>query len=79
MLGHSALELLEKLVPGRLVMAQLRDDARRIDRFYIPTRYPNGLPGATPFESFTREDLQQAVAMAERIVASATAIIPKDS
>jgi HEPN domain-containing protein len=57
-------------------MAVLRDDARRIDRFYIPTRCPNGLPGGTPFETFTREDLRQAVALAERIVASANAIIP---
>lgn len=75
-LGHSVLELLEKLVPGRPVMVPLRDDARRLDRFYIPTRYPNGLPGGIPFESFTREDLQQAVAMAERIVTSANALIP---
>lgn len=77
-LGHSVLELLERLVPGRSTMASLRDDARRIDRFYIPTRYPNGLPGGTPFESFTRGDLEQAVEMAARIVGSAEAILAKD-
>lgn len=76
-LGHSVLELLERLIAGHPAFAMLRDDARRIDRFYIPTRYPNGLPSGTPFESFGREDLEQAVDMAERIVAAAENIIPK--
>jgi HEPN domain-containing protein len=67
---------------GARWLAQARDDlafARWLlseDRFYIPTRYPNGLPGGTPFESFTRADLEQALAMAERIVGAAGRLLP---
>jgi HEPN domain-containing protein len=29
-----------------------------LDRFYIPTRYPNGLPDLTPAEAFTADDAE---------------------
>ena len=74
-LGHSVLELLEKLVPGSPELASLRNDARLLDRFYIPTRYPNGLPGGSPFEAFVRDDLEQALGMASRIVEAADRIL----
>lgn len=74
-LGHSAAELIEALIPSRPEYSRLLPDARRIDQFYIPTRYPNGLPGGVPYQSYTREDLENAVGMAERIVAAAAEII----
>ena len=36
------------------------NEARRLDRFYITSRYPTGLPGGTPFEVYCKEDLQEA-------------------
>ena len=32
-----------------------------LDKLYIPTRYPNGLPDLTPGQSYTVEDAQQAI------------------
>lgn len=74
-LGHSVADLLERVLAEHPRLAALSDDARQLDRFYIPTRYPNGLPGGAPFESFTREDLEKAVGMAGRIVAGAAGIV----
>lgn len=70
-LGHSLLELLGRLIPRAPSLAALRDSAKKLDRFYIPTRYPNGLPGGSPFESFLKEDLDQALRMAGEIVSAA--------
>lgn len=74
-LGHSVAELLERVAVQHPGVADLINDARQLDRFYIPTRYPNGLPGGAPFESFTSGDLRQAVEMAERIVTASARLI----
>ena len=39
---------------------KIREQAKRLDRFYIPTRYPNGLPGGSPFQVYTDDDLSEA-------------------
>lgn len=39
-----------------------------LDRFYIPTRYPNGLPDMTPNIAFSREDAETCVTHAEKIL-----------
>jgi len=39
-----------------------------LDRFYIPTRYPNGLPDMTPDMAFSLEDAETCVAHAEKIL-----------
>jgi len=39
-----------------------------LDRFYIPTRYPNGLPDMTPDMAFSSEDAETCVAHAEKIL-----------
>jgi HEPN domain-containing protein len=43
------------------------EQATFLDRFYIPTRYPNGLPAGVPHDYFSREDAAQAIAAAEAI------------
>lgn len=30
------------------------EKASVLDKYYIPTRYPNGLPGGVPYEALTR-------------------------
>jgi len=32
-----------------------------LDKYYIPTRYPNGLPDLTPGQSYTAKDARQAI------------------
>ena len=56
-------------------LAGLDDAAMRLDRLYIPTRYPNGLPGGIPADAFTAEDAAEAIAHAEAIFAAARSTI----
>jgi HEPN domain-containing protein len=35
--------------------------AAQLDKFYIPTRYPNGLPDLTPGQSYFLRDADQAI------------------
>lgn len=42
--------------------------ANQLDRFYIPTRYPNGLPGGIPAETYTEADAKQAIELAGEIM-----------
>ena len=74
-LGHSVASLLDALATRHPELLPLRPDARRLDRFYIPTRYPNGLPAGAPFENYDRNDLLQAVEMTERVVAAAEGLL----
>ncbi len=39
-----------------------------LDRFYIPTRYPNGLPGGVPAKVYTAADSQRAVELAAQVL-----------
>jgi len=60
--GHSLMEL----TSGLKELADLRDDFAILDQYYIPIRYPNGLPGGVPFETCTSKQAAQAVRIAER-------------
>lgn len=42
--------------------------AQQLDQYYIPTRYPNGLPGGVPAQLFTKSQAEGAVAGARKII-----------
>ena len=44
------------------------DEVKRLDRFYIPTRYPNGLPGGSPFQVYTANDLLEAYGDLKKVI-----------
>jgi HEPN domain-containing protein len=67
-LGHSVAELLKECAAVSATLGGLAEDGIALDRFYIPTRYPNGLPGGVPAESFVESDAKQAIAAAERVI-----------
>ena len=70
--GHSVQDLIRALATedantgSRLL--PLSERGARLDRYYIPTRYPNGLPQDTPEEAFFEDDAVQALAIAEEIL-----------
>ena len=74
-LGHSVVELLMPLLARHPPLADLRDAARQLDQYYVPTRYPNGLPGGVPSDVFTRGQAEEAVALARRFVEAAAALV----
>jgi HEPN domain-containing protein len=49
-----------------------------LDQYYIPTRYPNGLPGGLPFEVYTADQAATAVATCARVIELARGDLPPD-
>ena len=64
--GHGVRELLTSL--GLPIKETLLGLAASLDRFYIPTRYPNGLPAGAPHNYFSQDDTDQAIEAAEAIL-----------
>lgn len=64
-LGHSVYQLLQ--ATGE-VPEEVLDAARVLDRYYIPTRYPNGFPAGAPMDFYDQATADEAVRLAERIL-----------
>jgi HEPN domain-containing protein len=74
-IGHSLVELLAGLVDAHPSLGALRGAAARLDQLYIPSRYPNGLPGGVPAEVFTEEQAGEATRQAAEFVDRAAELI----
>ncbi len=59
---HRMADLLP-LLPYDL-MGELSDELRLLDRFYIPTRYPDALPGMLPGGMPRQRDAEEALGLA---------------
>lgn len=70
--GHSVAELCDAAVEFNPDFATIRGDCASLDKHYIPTRYPNGLPGGIPADAFDADDSAAAVSRAETILGFVT-------
>jgi HEPN domain-containing protein len=59
-IGHSLFEMIVELIGIEKEFKKITEPAKRLDRFYITTRYPNGLPGGSPFQVYSLSDLETA-------------------
>lgn len=66
--GHSVADLLKGLREKIDIAEDFISAAKRLDRFYIPARYPNGWANGTPFEYITRKDAEDAISDSEKIL-----------
>lgn len=77
--GHSLKKLLDELAGiDKAVHEQfklLHREALVLDRYYIPTRYPNGLPDITPDMAFEDADAALCMEYAQKIVDLVRSII----
>jgi len=77
--GHSIKKLVDDLEHVDLSMfnsiKSLSRDGMVLDRFYIPTRYPNGLPDITPDVAFTNPDAEICINHAEKIPKAVKALL----
>lgn len=68
-LGHSVRELAKQCEAFESGFATLAGEAGLLDQFYIPTRYPNGLPSpAIPDETYTEAQAETTQQASERIL-----------
>lgn len=77
--GHSVLRLIDDY-PDEAVrlgpLDGLRSAAKALDKLYIPTRYPNGLPDLAPYEVYTDVEAQAAIAAARSVLAACEPLCP---
>ncbi|MBA4419485.1 MAG: DNA-binding protein [Syntrophus sp. (in: bacteria)] len=70
--GHSIKRLIDDLESvDSCLFETFKNFSRQgalLDRFYIPTRYPNGLPDITPDVAFNEEDASVCIASAGMII-----------
>ncbi len=66
--AHSVAELCQEAAKFNRAFTDIKAVVSPLDVFYIPTRYPNGLPGGIPSEAFTREDAGRALSMAGKAI-----------
>jgi HEPN domain-containing protein len=77
-LGHSVRELARQCEVYEPKFAKLAQDAALLDQFYIPTRYPNGLPAPMiPDETYTAAQAEIAQKAAKRILDIAETFLRK--
>ena len=65
--GHSILGLLDGL-KDEFNVENLINCAKVLDKYYIPTRYPNGFPSGSPSDYFTEKDAKEAIENASKII-----------
>lgn len=67
--SHSLREIAEALD----INGEIANMAKRLDLYYISARYPDAFPSGAPFEYFTRDQAEEAVSFAEKIIAAVRA------
>jgi HEPN domain-containing protein len=77
--GHSVRKLIEDLENVDMNLYDRLKGLLRagtiLDRFFIPTRYPNGLPELTPGEAYLEEDAEQCIRQAAEILAAVKTLL----
>ncbi len=63
-------------VQGIAELLPLVDAARELDRTYIPTRYPNGVPFGIPADFFSRKNAEDCLQWARDILEAVRQILP---
>ncbi len=65
--SHSVAELLNRAMEYDEKFKECRSSSL-LDKYYIPTRYPNGLPGGVPYEAFDEVDARRAIELAKNTI-----------
>jgi HEPN domain-containing protein len=62
--SHSVFEISRNLG----INGEIEQIAKRLDQYYISTRYPDAFPSGAPFEYYTMEQAVEAVDFTEKIL-----------
>jgi HEPN domain-containing protein len=67
--GHTITVLIGNIPKSAGVPSEtLVNYARMLDKYYIPTRYPNGFESGAPTDFYTSEEARNAIQQAEEIL-----------
>ncbi|MEE9151730.1 MAG: HEPN domain-containing protein [Thermoplasmata archaeon] len=73
-LTHSIFRLIKKCKDFDGAFRSI-EHCRELDKYYIPTRYANGLPDVIPHEFYTKEDAAKCVEYAETVISTLERIV----
>lgn len=66
--GHSCLDLLQWSGKFDRALLALDNDARALDKHYIASRYPNGLPSGYPHSAYGKDEVAELLTKGRRIL-----------
>ncbi len=68
--GHSLTEMLKILNgSGKIgIPEDIKRKGRLLDRYYVPTRYPNGFTAGKPADYYGRSEAEEAIDAADSII-----------
>ncbi len=74
--GHSISNLIADMhhEPVKQELSSLVEAAALLDKLYIPTRYPNGLPNMMPRDAYRAKDSSEGISAAREIIQIAKSI-----
>ncbi|MGD2248743.1 MAG: HEPN domain-containing protein [Candidatus Methanofastidiosia archaeon] len=67
-IGHSLLKLIKDLENLNIDISQIKDCSVTLEKFYIPTRYPDAYPDGSPFEFYNSTDAEKALKCSLEII-----------
>lgn len=76
---HSIYKLMEEVKRYIEVPDDILQKADYLDRFFIPTRYPNAWPSGPPHKHYTQDDAQRALSYAGEILELVKREIERDN
>jgi HEPN domain-containing protein len=65
-MGHSVEALCRWASEFDTDFETLREEVAALDGYYIPTRYPNGLPDSIPARVYTRSAAEESLRLADQ-------------
>jgi HEPN domain-containing protein len=66
-IGHSVRQSCQRATAYDMQLLAYLEDWAILDSYYIPTRYPNGLPADIPARVYNREAARSALTLAEAV------------
>ncbi len=66
--GHSVAELCQGSAAHDPAFAKLGSEASALDQYYVPTRYPNSLPGGIPADAYKHADAERALGLCVQVI-----------
>jgi HEPN domain-containing protein len=73
--GHDIHVMVEELSEEKEEISTLMDGAKRLDQYYIPTRYMNAFSEGSAKSHFTEEQAKEAIEIAEKILLKVKKIV----
>lgn len=78
LMTHSTFELVRECMKFSKDFSDLIGYCRSLDKHYLPTRYPNAIPGGAPYEIYTKQDSKESIMQTEKILKTVKMLIGED-